>query len=58
VAKAELVVNTEGEARRALYDARRRAGILRACPAAGGAVDSYGCGDSFAAGLTSGSRPA
>ncbi len=49
---AELVVSTEG-ARGGLY--RERGGGSGRFPAAsppGAAVDSYGCGDSFAAGLT------
>jgi ribokinase len=52
LAEAELVVWTEGE-RGGRY--RRRdgeSGRWDAAPVAGERVDSYGCGDSFAAGLT------
>lgn len=52
--EAELVVSTEG-ARGGVY--RERAGgsgSWKAAPLPGTPVDSYGCGDSFAAGLTYG----
>ena len=53
-ADAELLVHTEG-ARGGSW--RRRSGEdgrWEACPPPGPAVDAYGCGDSFAAGLTFG----
>jgi ribokinase len=50
--QAELVVTTEG-ARGGVYRERGgRPGSWTAVPPPGPAVDSYGCGDSFAAGLT------
>jgi ribokinase len=50
--EAELVVSTEG-ARGGVYRERGgRSGSWSAVPPSGPAVDSYGCGDSFAAGLT------
>lgn len=52
--EAELVVLTDG-ARGGSYRTRDgRRGRWRAVPAPGEPVDSYGCGDSFAAGLTYG----
>jgi ribokinase len=52
--EAELVVLTEG-AHGGSYRTRAGAGgRWRAAPLPGPAVDSYGCGDSFAAGLTYG----
>ena len=52
--KAELVVSTEG-ARGGVYRERGGgSGSWAAAPPPGAAVDSYGCGDSFAAGLTYG----
>jgi ribokinase len=52
--EAELVVSTAG-ARGGVYRERSgESGIWPAVPAPGAAVDSYGCGDSFAAGLTYG----
>jgi ribokinase len=51
-AQAELVVTTEG-ARGGVYRERGgRSGSWTAISPPGPAVDSYGCGDSFAAGLT------
>jgi ribokinase len=60
-ADAELVVRTDG-ARGGSYKERSGASVERpggsgtwdAAPLPGAAVDSYGCGDSFAAGLTYG----
>ena len=53
-ADAELVVLTEG-ARGGTYRERGGAsGTWTAAPPPGAPVDSYGCGDSFAAGLTYG----
>lgn len=50
--EAELVVSTEG-ARGGVYRERGgESGSWRAATTPGAAVDSYGCGDSFAAGLT------
>ena len=50
--EAELVVSTEG-ARGGVYRQRGHGtGSWDAAPPSGAAVDSYGCGDSFAAGLT------
>ena len=52
--EAKLVVCTEG-ARGGVYRKRNGgSGSWRAAPAPGAPVDSYGCGDSFAAGLTYG----
>jgi ribokinase len=52
--EAELIVLTEGD-RGGSYHARSGAsGRWAAVPAPGEPVDSYGCGDSFAAGLTYG----
>jgi ribokinase len=52
--EAELVVWTEG-ARGGRYESRSGAtGRWAPAPLPGGPVDSYGCGDSFAAGLTYG----
>jgi ribokinase len=52
--EAELVASTEG-ARGGVYRERSGAsGRWAASPLPGPAVDSYGCGDSFAAGLTYG----
>ncbi len=52
--EAELLVLTEG-ARGGSYRTRDgRSGRWAAAPVPGGPVDSYGCGDSFAAGLTYG----
>jgi ribokinase len=52
--EAELVVSTAG-ARGGLYRERDgRSGSWTAATPPGEAVDSYGCGDSFAAGLTYG----
>jgi ribokinase len=51
---AKLVVFTEG-ARGGAYRKRSgESGTWRAAPLPAAAVDSYGCGDSFAAGLTYG----
>ncbi|HEY2282812.1 MAG TPA: PfkB family carbohydrate kinase [Solirubrobacteraceae bacterium] len=53
-AEAELVVSTEG-ARGGFYRERDGgSGSWTAVPVPGSPVDSYGCGDSFAAGLTHG----
>ncbi len=53
-AEAELVVFTEG-AHGGHYRTRSgEAGRFASAPAAGDPVDSYGCGDSFAAGVTYG----
>jgi ribokinase len=52
--ETELVVSTEG-ARGGIYRERGGgSGSWTAAAASGAAVDSYGCGDSFAAGLTYG----
>ncbi len=52
--EAELVVHTEG-ARGGLYRERKgKSGSWTAATPPGESVDSYGCGDSFAAGLTYG----
>ncbi|HEY2536058.1 MAG TPA: PfkB family carbohydrate kinase [Solirubrobacteraceae bacterium] len=52
--EAELVVSTEG-ARGGVYRQRdKESGSWTAAAPAGEIVDSYGCGDSFAAGLTYG----
>ncbi len=50
---ADAVVATEG-ARGGSWTARTAHGRWDACPVPGPIVDSYGCGDSFAAGLTHG----
>ncbi len=52
--EAELVVSTAG-AQGGVYRQRRgESGVWTAAPPPSSAVDSYGCGDSFAAGLTYG----
>jgi ribokinase len=53
-AEAELVVFTEGERGGSYRTRSGQSGRWAAVPAVGPAVDSYGCGDSFAAGLTYG----
>jgi ribokinase len=52
--EAELVVSTEGSYGGAYRERGGGSGSWRAVPPPGEAVDSYGCGDSFAAGLTYG----
>jgi ribokinase len=52
--EAELVVLTEGERGGSYRSRDGRSGRWAAVPAPGEPVDSYGCGDSFAAGLTYG----
>jgi ribokinase len=52
--EAELVVLTEGEHGGSYRTRSGQSGRWAAVPAVGPAVDSYGCGDSFAAGLTYG----
>jgi ribokinase len=54
LAEARLVVWTEGEHGGRYRDSAGSSGRWAAVPAPGPAVDSYGCGDSFAAGLTYG----
>jgi ribokinase len=49
--EAELVVSTEGAHGGAYRERGGGSGSWRAAPPPGEAVDSYGCGDSFAAGL-------
>ncbi len=51
---AELVVLTEGARGGAFRGRSGAAGTWQAAPLPGAPVDSYGCGDSFAAGLTYG----
>jgi ribokinase len=52
--EAELVVWTQGERGGSYRDSSGRAGRWEAAAPPGEPVDSYGCGDSFAAGLTYG----
>jgi ribokinase len=52
--EADLVLVTEGERGGSYRDASGGAGSWTAAPPPGEAVDSYGCGDSFAAGFTYG----
>jgi ribokinase len=52
--EARLVVWTEGERGGRYRDAHGASGRWAAVPAPGPVVDSYGCGDSFVAGLTYG----
>jgi ribokinase len=52
--EARLVVWTEGERGGRYRDASGASGRWAAVPAPGPVVDSYGCGDSFVAGLTYG----
>jgi ribokinase len=52
--EAELVVLTEGERGGSYRSRDGRSGRWAAVPVPGEPVDSYGCGDSFAAGLTYG----
>ncbi len=52
--EAELLVLTEGERGGSYRTRDGRSGRWRAAPIPGEPVDSYGCGDSFAAGLTYG----
>jgi ribokinase len=52
--EAELVVRTQGERGGSYRTRSGEAGRWAAAPLAGDPVDSYGCGDSFAAGLTYG----
>jgi ribokinase len=51
-ARARLVVATEGAAGGSFVDDRGARGRYAPAPLPGPAVDAYGCGDSFAAGLT------
>jgi ribokinase len=53
-AEAELIVRTEGRRGGSFNSRSGGAGRWNAAPLAGPPVDSYGCGDSFAAGLTYG----
>jgi ribokinase len=50
--EAALVVRTEGKRGGTYITADGRCGSWEAAPLAAAVVDSYGCGDSFAAGLT------
>lgn len=50
--EAEMTVSTEGARGGAYRERDGRSGSWTAAPPPGVAVDSYGCGDSFAAGLT------
>jgi ribokinase len=52
--EAELVISTEGSHGGAYRERGGRSGSWTAVPPPGEPVDSYGCGDSFAAGLTYG----
>ena len=52
--EAELVVFTEGARGGAYRERSGESGTWTAAPLPAAAVDSYGCGDSFAAGLTYG----
>jgi ribokinase len=52
--EANLVVFTEGAHGGSYRERSEESGSWQAVPAAAPAVDSYGCGDSFAAGLTYG----
>lgn len=51
---AKLLVRTEGPRGGSWFDGERRLGEWRAAEPPGPLVDTYGCGDSFAAGLTYG----
>lgn len=53
-ADAELLVLTEGARGGSYRERSGRAGMWTAVPPPGAPMDSYGCGDSFAAGLTYG----
>jgi ribokinase len=52
--EADLVVSTEGSRGGVYRERKGRSGSWTAATAPGAPVDSYGCGDSFAAGLTYG----